>query len=263
VPSNDPEPSVFSSVAADPWRKARAYGVHAFTASGVAFAFLAVRELMKDAPSPRWAFGWLAVAVLIDAADGPLARRWDVKTYAARIGGRTIDDIVDYLTFTFIPLLLVWRMGWLPGDEDALWVVPAMVVSLFGFANTEAKLDEEGFFLGFPSYWNIVAFYVGWLVMAYGAAGAWLSGAALAIFTVLTLTPVRFLYPNRAPRPWRGPIVAGALVWLALMAAALPWYPSLPPWGVGWLLPVSLVYPAFYFGLSLWLGHGPAAPRTR
>ena len=33
---------------------------------------------------------------------------------APDIDGRTIDDIVDYLTFTFIPMLLVWRMGWVP-----------------------------------------------------------------------------------------------------------------------------------------------------
>jgi phosphatidylcholine synthase len=94
--------------------RARAYAVHVLTASGVAAAFLAVAELFDDAPDERVVFVWLAVAVVIDAVDGPIARVWEVKRFAPDIDGRTIDDIVDYLTFTFIPLLLVWRMGWVP-----------------------------------------------------------------------------------------------------------------------------------------------------
>jgi len=122
----------------------RAYAVHALTASGVAFAFLAAAEVCRASPDPRLVFLYLAIQVLIDAADGPFARRWQVKRYAARIDGRTIDDIVDYLTFTFIPLLLVWRMGWVPfapGLAGAVWIVPALLASLLGFANVGAK-DE-------------------------------------------------------------------------------------------------------------------------
>jgi phosphatidylcholine synthase len=237
------------------WRVARAYAVHGLTASGVVLAFLAVRALMQTPPAPRWAFGYLAAAVLVDAADGPLARRWEVRRYAPAIDGRVIDDLVDYLTFTFVPLLLVWRLDVLPGP-DAAWVAPAMAASLLGFANTGAKQSAAGFFLGFPSYWNVVAYYAGWLHAAYGAVGAWTAALAIALFTTLTLAPARFLYPTQTPRPWRVPILAGAFAWLALLAAALPWYPAVPPWGRGWLLPVSLVYPAFYFALSTWLDRG-------
>src|SRR5687768_1198770 len=101
-------------------------------------------QLFDDAPDERIVFVWLVVAVMIDAADGPLARAWDVKRFAPDIDGRTIDDIVDYLTFTFIPLLLVWRMGWVPfapGLAGAVWIVPALLASLLGFANVGAK-DE-------------------------------------------------------------------------------------------------------------------------
>ena len=69
------------------------------------------REIARPVPDLRVVFAWLAAAVLIDATDGSLARRRDVSTRAPQILGRTIDDIVDYLTFTFLPLLLVWRMG--------------------------------------------------------------------------------------------------------------------------------------------------------
>ena len=233
-------------------RKARAYLVHVFTATGVAFAFLAMADVVGATPRPRWAFGWLAVAVLVDAADGPLARLWNVKLYAARIYGGLIDNIVDYLTFTFIPLMLVWRMDWLPGP-DGLWVVAAMIASLFGFANETAKQADAGFFLGFPSYWNVVAYYTGLLTTAYGAVGEALCLAAVLLFAVLTVVPVRFLYPNQTPRPWRLPIIVGAFIWLGLLLAMLPTFPDVPAWGEGWLLAVSLVYPAFYFVLSGWL----------
>src|SRR5688500_17532622 len=111
-------------------QKLLAHMVHLYTASGVAFAFLAAAEICAPQPDPRWVFVWLAVAGLIDATDGPLARRWQVKSRTPQVAGRTIDDIVDYLTYTFLPLLLVWRLQWLP-PPAGLWTVLAMVASLF------------------------------------------------------------------------------------------------------------------------------------
>ena len=222
-----------------------AHSVHLYTASGVVFAFLAAAELYKPHPDPRWVFVWLIIAVFIDSTDGPLARRWQVKTFAPHIAGRTIDDIVDYLTFTFIPLILVWRMQWLP-TPAGLWVAPAMMASLFGFANTGAKQEEEGFFRGFPSYWNFVAFYIGIIHTHYGPA---LPAVLMVVLTLMTILPVRFLYPNLAPRPWRWSLIAGAGVWLVVLLGCLPIYPNVP----AWLLWLSLVYPAWYTGLSVYL----------
>ena len=241
----------------------RAMLVHLMTASGVVAAFAATAEVTRAAPDPRVVFVWLVVAVLIDAADGPFARRWDVKRYAASIDGRTIDDIVDYLTFTFIPLLLVWRMGWVPGGDTwvgGLWVAPAMVASLLGFANVGAKDEAAGYFRGFPSYWNIAAFYAGLGVLHGGEIGRWGVGVGLLLLAILTVSPVRFLYPNLAPRPWKLPVMLGAAVWLAVLLAVLIVYASAP----GWLVLLSLIYPAFYAGLSLWLDPGPtpAAPES-
>jgi phosphatidylcholine synthase len=216
----------------------------------VLLAFLATAEICSAAPDPRLVFILLAAAVLIDATDGPLARRWEVKRWLPGIDGRTIDDLVDYLTYTFVPLLLVWRMGWLP--EPALaWVGPALIASLFGFANTGAKDEGGGFFLGFPSYWNVVAFYAG---LAHRHYGPWVNGIALLFLALLTVLPVRFLYPNLAPSPWRLPLTVGALIWLAVMLAMVPSYPNAPLW-LAW---GSLLYPLFYVWLSLRLSGRPS-----
>ena len=181
---------------------AKATFVHLYTASGVLLALFVAMELCGPAPDPRPIFLALAAAVVIDATDGTLARRWEVKRVLPAINGRTIDDIVDYLTYTFLPLLLIWRMGWVPAP-GAVWIAPAMVASLFGFANTGAKDEGEGFFLGFPSYWNVVAFYAGFFHRLYGAG---VNAVILLLLALLTVLPVRFIYPNLAPRPWRVPV---------------------------------------------------------
>jgi phosphatidylcholine synthase len=232
--------------------RVRAAAIHLYTASGVALAFLAAAELSAADPDPRTVFVLLTLAVLVDATDGPLARHWEVKRWLPAVEGRTIDDIVDYLTYTFVPLLLVWRMGWVP-DPAPAWIVPALVASLFGFANTGIKDEAGGFFLGFPSYWNVVAFYAGPLAEHYGAG---LNAAIILLLAVATLLPLRFIYPNLAPRPWRAPVVIGALVWLGAMLAMLPHYPRVPPWAV-WL---SLLYPAFYVALSFRLAARRPSP---
>jgi phosphatidylcholine synthase len=219
-----------------------AAGVHLYTACGVVLAFLATVEICSTAPDLRAVFLLLALAVLVDATDGPLARRWEVKRVLPAVQGRTIDDIVDYLTYTFVPLLLVWRMDWVPAPAVA-WIAPALVASLFGFANTGIKDEAGGFFLGFPSYWNVVAFYAGPFYQLYGAT---LNAAILLLLALATVLPLRFIYPNLAPQPWRGPVVLGALLWLAAMLAMLPAYPRVAAWAL-WL---SLLYPAFYVGLS-------------
>ena len=154
----------------------RGWSVHLLTASGVLAAFQAVAEICAPDTDPRRVFAWLGLAVIIDAVDGPLARRWQVKQTVPHIDGRTIDDIVDYLTFTFIPLLLIWRMGWVP-EPAAAWIAPALVTSLLGFANVGAKEEAGGFFLGFPSYWNVVRDLRGDRVRALGAVAARAGGA--------------------------------------------------------------------------------------
>jgi phosphatidylcholine synthase len=222
------------------------------TASGIVAAFLAVAELFDDAPDERVVFAWLVVAVLIDAVDGPLARAWDVKRLAPDIDGRTIDDILDYLTFTFIPLVLVWRMGWVPFAPDlagAVWILPAMLASLLGFAHVGAKDEAAGFFRGFPSYWNIAAFYAGLAFHGLGETGQWLNGFLLLALAALTVSPVRFLYPNLAPRPWKLPVMLGAAAWLVMLLAMLVVYQRVP----GWVVALSLVYPVFYATLSILL----------
>lgn len=224
----------------------RGYAVHLLTASGIIPAFAAMAEIVSVDCDPRWVFFYLLIATFIDAVDGPLARRWRVKTVAPSISGRTVDDLLDYLTFAFIPLMLIWRMQWLPSGFG--WMVAlAMGASLLGFAHTGAKREEEGFFRGFPSYWNIFAFYAG---LSTFLLNEWVTLILLLLLTVATVSPIWLLYPNLTPYPFRPWVLGGAAVWAVILLIMIPFYPRPPLW----LTLVSLIYPLGYTLLSFWLG---------
>ena len=66
----------------------------------------------------------MAIATIVDSTDGTLARKVRIKEVVPGFDGRRLDDIVDFLNYTFLPLLLIWRAGILPPGQEA-WLVPA------------------------------------------------------------------------------------------------------------------------------------------
>ncbi|MFO0944760.1 MAG: CDP-alcohol phosphatidyltransferase family protein [Planctomycetota bacterium] len=222
--------------------RALAYSVHLYTASNAVWAFLATVAVFQG--DDRWAFFYMTLAVIIDATDGPLARKINIKQVLPHIDGRKLDDIVDYLVYTFVPILLIWHSGWLP-EPSLFWIAFPVVASLFTFANTGAKEDDEGFFLGFPSYWNIFAFYIGLTFRFYGQEVVLALTLALSVLSVM---PVRFVYPNKATR-WKPFFIGGCVLWLLQLAPMMVLYPEVPLW----LLWSSCVYPALYLVLSMYL----------
>ena len=239
-----------------PWpQRVIAAAVHLYTASGVLCGGLAVAAIARH--NNRTAFLWMTLAVLIDATDGVLARRFSIREVLPNVDGRKLDDIVDYLNYTFVPVLMLCESGWLP-PPARIWAAFPLVASLFAFVHSRAKQDDEGFFLGFPSYWNIVAFYVAVWLHRHGQY--MVLGVVLGL-SVLNVAPVRFVYPNRAPC-WRTFFVVGGIVWLLILLIMLYVYPQVPTWLVG----LSAVYPGLYVALSLYLDlklkrHAGRSPR--
>ena len=225
-------------------RQALAWGVHLYTALGlVAAAAVAVLVVRGGAASFRWAFVWLTAATLVDATDGTLARAARVKEVLPGFDGRRLDDLVDFLTYTFLPLLLVWRAGLLPPGAEPVLLLP-LVASAYGFCQTEAK-TADGYFLGFPSYWNLVAFY---LYAGQPLPGG-LSLAVIVVLALLTFVPSRYLYPTQPGRLNRLTL-ALCVPWVALLIAVL-W--ALPDGALARpLLLVSLYFPAYYL-IASWV----------
>jgi phosphatidylcholine synthase len=215
-----------------------AWLVHLYTASGAVFAFLAARAIIEN--DYRSAFFWLWIQVAVDATDGLLARAADVSRRLPSFNGAKLDDIVDYLAYVFVPALFVWRALIVP-DAWAIPVVSAMLLSsAYGFNRDNAKTADH-FFTGFPSYWNVVVFY---LLIAGLPAGV--NAAILLALAVLVFVPVRYVYPSRTP-VWPWPTNVLGVIWAALMLLLLWQYPAISR-------PVffaSLVFPVYYVGLSL------------
>jgi phosphatidylcholine synthase len=190
-----------------------AWLVHAFTASGVVLALLALLAIDQQ----RWtlAMFWLALSGVVDGIDGALARWARVKDRLPRIDGDTLDLVIDYLTYVFVPALFIWRAGLVP-PSLAPWLTAAILLSsLYVFARTDMK-TEDGYFRGFPALWSVVAFYL--FVLQPGAS----VGAAAVIGLVgLTFAPIHFVHPFRV-RDYGSWLPATAIAW-ALATCALLW----------------------------------------
>ena len=215
--------------------------VHIYTASGAVLALLMVHfAYQHQVRTVLWLF---LLAMFIDGTDGFLARRVRVKEVMPGFDGAMLDNIVDYLTYTFAPAILLWANGYLPdGPMGAVCASVPLLASCYQFCRTDAK-TEDHFFLGFPSYWNIAAFYA--IVFAWTptttAIVLWL--LAIAIFI-----PVKYVYPSRTEAMWQLNM-ALSVVFLALYA----WITATLPDPSAFVVGLSLAYVAYYLAVSLWL----------
>ena len=207
---------------------------------GALAAFAAVIAIVDD--RYRTAFALLVLATVIDATDGVLARLARVKEATPHFDGARLDDIVDYLTFVFVPMLLLYRAGELPARWAAVPVAAVLLSSAYGFCATDAKTDD-GFFTGFPSYWNIVAVYL------YAARlGPAVSAGILLVLSALVFVRNGYVYPTRTP-VLRGLTIALGAVWGVMVLAMIASMPDVP----GALVIVSLFFPVYYAVLSFML----------
>jgi phosphatidylcholine synthase len=223
-------------------RIAMAWAVHAFTALGlVAAAAIAVLLVEGGDQAFERAFWLMIVATAIDALDGPLARYARVQEVLPSFDGRRLDDLIDFLNYTCLPLLLIWRAGVLPASHN-WWLLAPLLASIYGFSQVDAKTDD-GFFLGFPSYWNVVAFYLYFLKL-----DPRFSLTIVLTLALLTFIPLRYFYPTQ-PGVWNRAVCILAAVWgvQLIVILALPDASRKP-----WLL-ASLPVPIGYLALSWWL----------
>ena len=222
-------------------RRLAGMAVHLYTASGSVLALLIVLAAFDgDAITALW-IG--LAALVVDGTDGMLARTARVKETIPWFDGARLDDIVDYLTYVFAPVVLLWTTGALP-DGAPGWVLAALplLASSYQFCRVDAKTDDNTF-LGFPSYWNVVAFYA--IVLDLSPA---VVATVLVVCSVLVFVPVRYLYPSRT-KALRGLSLALTAVWLAAYAVLLLQVPDPHPIVVA----LSLAYLGYYVGVSLWL----------
>jgi phosphatidylcholine synthase len=224
-----------------PWFRLRAAFVHLYTASGVVLALLIlVAAFQGEAVRALWL---MLASLLIDSTDGLLARRFRVSEALPLFDGALLDNIVDYMTYAFAPMVLLWSGGYLPeGSAGVMLAALPLLASSYQFCRVDAK-TEDHYFLGFPSYFNVVAFYA--IVFELSPASL---AAVLVACSFLVFVPIRYVYPTRTVA-FRRLSLALTTMWLASYALILLKIPKLEPL----FLAFSILYLVYYFGLSFYL----------
>jgi phosphatidylcholine synthase len=192
--------------------RAAAFSVHVFTALGAGVALIAMLEAVRE----HWAamFAWLGVALIIDAIDGPIARRLDVMHVQPNWSGEVLDLVVDFITYVFVPAYAITASGRLLPLAAPLLGIGIVVTSALYFADRRMKADDNHF-RGFPALWNAAAFY---LFLLHWPPVA--STLGVAILIVLTFIPFHVLHPLRVVR-LRWLTLTLIAVWAMLVIYAL------------------------------------------
>jgi phosphatidylcholine synthase len=193
--------------------RAAAFSVHVFTALGAGVALIAMLEAVRE----HWTgmFAWLGVALVIDAVDGPIARRLDVMRLQPNWSGDVLDLVVDFLTYVFVPAYAITAGGLLLPLAAPLLGIGIVVSSALYFADRRMKASDNHF-RGFPALWNAVAFYLFLLHLP-----PWLASLAVAVLIALTFVPIHVVHPFRVVRlRWLTLWLLGAWAVLAMMTLA-------------------------------------------
>lgn len=185
---------------------------------------------MLAAVEEKWSlmFLWLVVAFAVDGIDGPLARKYDVKTNAPEFDGVLLDLIIDYLTYVFVPAYALFKSGLLPGWTGWFAIIVITFASAMYFADNRMKTKDNSF-SGFPGCWNMLV-----LVLFAVQPNFYVIVGLVALLAIAMFTPLKFIHPVRTQR-WRSLSLPVALAWtiFAGWAAWVDFHPgSWAHWGL-------------------------------
>lgn len=185
----------------------RAWAVHLFTAAGALAGLHALVHIVRG--DVTGVLVWLVIALIIDAADGPLARRFRVETVLPHVDGVVLDHVIDYTNYALIPAIFLYEFGLVPAGWELTAAGVVVVTSLYCFANKGLK-TEDNFFTGFPAAWNLVvlAFYL-------LETPPVLNLLIVPPIAALTFVPIKVIHPFRV-RAYRPLTISFTLLWAAL-----------------------------------------------
>ena len=101
-----------------------AWSVHLLTCSGLIAGFFALFSIFKNQQTS--AFLFLGLALLIDAVDGTLARKFKVSIFVKNIDGKMLDSVIDFFNYIIIPSVMIYWFKFVPAPFEI--IVPALAV---------------------------------------------------------------------------------------------------------------------------------------
>ncbi len=236
--------NIYQDSAPEDWspsklRKFMAWFTHLFTASGAVWGFLSILAISNH----QWslAFTWMAASVFVDAFDGLLARRVRVKSVLPGFDGALLDNMIDFLNYVFVPAFFLYEADILPPGYGLVGAALILLASSYQFCQDDAK-TEDHYFKGFPSYWNIMVYYMFLLSL-----NQWFYLTITLLLSALVFVPIKYVYPTRT-KMHQKLTMALACVWGVINIIILISYPL----HYRWLIWASLLFAVYYCGLSFY-----------
>lgn len=224
--------------------RTKAWSVHVFTASGLIPAFLAILCIADH--DFRSAMLWLMLALFIDGVDGTFARIWKVKEVLPNMDGKTIDYVIDFATYAIIPAYFIYEANILPTQLNMLSAFLILIVSAV-YYGMEGMVSEDLYFIGFPVMWNMVAFY---LFFVLGLPPI-INFGLIVFFATIHFVPIKFAYPSRKSK-YQFINIGASLLFLVSNCLVIWFYPTVP---IYWIIAslVALGYFAVMAVYNTWI----------
>lgn len=217
-------------------RKLQCWAIHLYTALGGVAGIFAL--IFASQNRFREAFLLLILQMVIDATDGIMARRLKVSKVLPQFDGAEMDNVIDIFTYAWIPVFIMYKLDILP--TQWLILVP-VIASLYAYGQVNMK-SEDAFFIGFPTYWNIVAMY-----LYFFMPNALVTTLIIVIPGILSFVPTRYLYPSKNNFLWKTTWILGG-IWI-LMISLMFYRESIDTT----LALLSLFFPAYYMVMSFYV----------
>ncbi|MBX3010587.1 MAG: CDP-alcohol phosphatidyltransferase family protein [Caldilineaceae bacterium] len=219
--------------------KVLAWSAHLLTATGAIWGLFSILAIS----SHQWllAFIWMALSVFVDSFDGIWARRVRVKSVLPNFDGALLDNMIDFLNYVVVPAYFLHESQMLPSQYALTGAAFILLASAYQFCQGDAK-TEDHYFKGFPSYWNIMVYYMfvlGW--------SPWVNLAVTVLLSALVFVPIKYVYPTRTAIYQRLTMTL-ACIWGVVNVVILVQYPDYNPW----LVWASLLFVIYYCWLSFY-----------
>ncbi len=196
------------------------YAVHIFTSLGAVCALLALLAMLDHRFEAG--FAWLFAALVIDAVDGTIARAVKVEATLPRFSVERLDLVIDFVTYVFVPVVALLKAGFLVGYPGLAVAALILLSSLFHFADTDSKSDDNCF-VGFPAVWNLVAF----CFFAWGFP-SWAATAVAIVLCLLPFVPMHWIHPMRVRRLFAVNVAAALLGLVGAIWVLWSGFPATP-----------------------------------
>lgn len=225
--------------------KLAAYLIHLLTTCGAVAGLFSLWAIDQH----RWSlyFILIVVTIAIDAIDGTFARLVQVKQVLPNFDGTLLDNMIDFFNFSLIPSYFILAGPLLHHPYNIIGSILIILASAYQFSQRDAKTPDH-FFKGFPSYWNILVFY-----LFYWQTGLIFNSSMIMVCFILSFIPMKFVYPSRVDyvskyASLRVLMIMATLVWGVVSCLLIATYPVTHTW----LDVLSIIYIVGYFIISFY-----------